>query len=247
MQARSEYKYYQIPDNCFYAVIDPDQMMPDIVRTNNSTKRKFKINFIFDKPSYYHTDINVIPWLFSYNTYNGFTPGISAWYGFLPGHGNNSAAGYIAYDFNNKEPVGSIRYIKQNNYFDLFHQQRWTLNLSKIEGHKGASIGFNWVIKKPLAKSPRSSIKTNLVKLGSTVPKIKFSYCFGTNLSMMKASILRNPVVLIFLVICNLYYPKNLPFRKPLPISPIIPNEYSLNKFLIHFLVKENSPIKYFP
>ena len=35
-----EYEYYQIPDNCFYAVIDPDQMMPDIVRTNNSTKKK---------------------------------------------------------------------------------------------------------------------------------------------------------------------------------------------------------------
>ena len=72
-----EYQYYQIPDNCFYAVIDPDRMMPDIVRTNNSTKRKFKMNFIFDKPSYYHTDVNIIPWLFSYNTYNGFTPGIS--------------------------------------------------------------------------------------------------------------------------------------------------------------------------
>ena len=25
---------------------------------------------------------------------------------FLPGHGNNSAAGYIAYDLNNNEPVG---------------------------------------------------------------------------------------------------------------------------------------------
>ena len=137
-------------------------MMPDIVRTNNSTKRKFKINFIFDKPSYYHTDVNVIPWLFSYNTYNGFTPGISAWYGFLPGYGNNSAAGYIAYDLNNNEPVGSIRYINQNDYFDLFHQQRWTLNLSKIEGHKGASIGFNGVIKKPITKSPRSTIKTNI-------------------------------------------------------------------------------------
>ena len=37
-----------------------------------------------------------------------------------------------------------------------------TLNLSKIEGHKGASIGFSGVIKKPLTKSPRSSIKTNI-------------------------------------------------------------------------------------
>ena len=157
-----EYEYYQIPDNCFYAVIDPDQMMPDIVRTNNSTKRKFKMNFIFDKPSYYHTDVNIIPWLFSYNTYNGFTPGISAWYGFLPGYGSNSAAGYIAYDRNNNEPVGSIRYINQNDYFDLFHQQRLTLNLSKIEGHKGASIGFNGVIKKPITKSPRSTIRTNI-------------------------------------------------------------------------------------
>ena len=26
-----EYEYYQILDNCFYVVIDPDQMMLDIV------------------------------------------------------------------------------------------------------------------------------------------------------------------------------------------------------------------------
>ncbi len=157
-----EYKYYEIPDNCFYAVIDPDQMMPDIVRTNNSTNRKLKINFIFDKPSYYQTDVNVFPWIFSYNKYNGFTPGFSAWYGLLPGYGNNSAAGFIAYDFNNKEPVGSIRYILQNEYFDLFHKQRWTLNLSKIEGHKGANFGFDGLIKKSLTKSPRSFLKADI-------------------------------------------------------------------------------------
>ena len=46
-------------------------MMPDVVRTNNSSK-DFKLNFIFDNPEYYRTDINIIPWLFTYNTYNSF-------------------------------------------------------------------------------------------------------------------------------------------------------------------------------
>ena len=36
-------------------------MMPDVVRTNNSSKRFFKLNFIFDNPEYYRTDINIIP------------------------------------------------------------------------------------------------------------------------------------------------------------------------------------------
>ena len=60
-------------------------MMPDAVRTNNSSKRHLKLNFIFDQPQYYKIDVNIIPWLFTYNTYNSFAPGVSAWYGFFTG------------------------------------------------------------------------------------------------------------------------------------------------------------------
>ena len=158
----SEFAEYDKPYSCDYAVIDPDKMMPDVVRTNNSSKRFFKLNFIFDNPEYYRTDINIIPWLFTYNTYNSFAPGLSAWYGFLPGYGKNSLAGFMAYDFNNKNPVGGIRIFRENNYFDMFHKQRWSVKLSSAEGRRGGSIGFSGTLKKPLTKTPISSIKTNI-------------------------------------------------------------------------------------
>ena len=34
----SEFAEYDKPYSCDYAVIDPDKMMPDVVRTNNSSK-----------------------------------------------------------------------------------------------------------------------------------------------------------------------------------------------------------------
>jgi len=153
--------FYIVPENCSYAIIDPDKMMPDIFRNNNSSKRKLNFNFIFGKPGY-DRDINVIPWLFSYNSHNGYTPGISAWYGFLPGNSKNSIAGFIAYDLKHVHPVGSIQFRKENDYIDLFHNQRWTMNLSKIEGHTGVNLGFNGSMKKPLTKSPILFIKTNI-------------------------------------------------------------------------------------
>ena len=35
--------FYKIPENCSYAIIDPDKMMPDIFRSNNSSKRNKKL------------------------------------------------------------------------------------------------------------------------------------------------------------------------------------------------------------
>ena len=158
----SNFAYYDKPINCSYAVIDPDRMMPDAVRTNNSSKRHLKLNFIFDQPQYYKIDVNIIPWLFTYNTYNSFAPGVSAWYGFLPGYAKNSLAGFMAYDFNNKAPLGSLRILRKTNYFDMFQKQRWIFKLSNVEGRRGGSIGFSGTLRKPLTKTPISSMQTNI-------------------------------------------------------------------------------------
>ena len=153
---------YDIPKNCSYATIDPDQFMPDIFRTNNISKKEIKTNFIFEKPNYYARDFHLIPWLLSYNSYNGFTPGLSVWNGFLPGYGNNSSIFFIAYDFQNNKPVGSISLIRKDQYFNQFHQSEWSIKISSLEGRSGFNIGFDALKKKPLTKGPQLEFKTNI-------------------------------------------------------------------------------------
>ncbi|MBA64622.1 MAG: hypothetical protein CMG55_02355 [Candidatus Marinimicrobia bacterium] len=153
---------YDIPKNCSYATIDPDQFMPDIFRTNNISKKEIETNFIFEKPNYYARDFHLIPWLFSYNSYNGFTPGLSVWNGFLPGYGNNSSIFFIAYDFQNNKPVGSISLIRKDQYFNQFHQSEWSIKISSLEGRSGFNIGFDALKKKPLTKAPLLQINGNI-------------------------------------------------------------------------------------
>ena len=91
------------PPDSENAAIDPDQYMPDIFRSNNVTQRKLSAHFIFERPSYHDIDINFMPWIFSYNTYNGFTPGLTLWNGFTPGHGKRGTFLNLLYDVNNNK------------------------------------------------------------------------------------------------------------------------------------------------
>ena len=73
--------------------------MPDIDRSNNGTPKNYEFNFIWDKPNYFNHAINVVPWFFSYNYYNGFTPGITAFSGYSPGYNSKGNTISILYDF----------------------------------------------------------------------------------------------------------------------------------------------------
>ncbi len=150
------------PLNSIHATIDPDQYMPDIFKSNNSTKRKIKTNFLFGIPNYHDIDINIVPWLFSYNTYNGFAPGLSLWNGFLPGFGKRSTVLNILYDTKNKKPIGNLIYGKQFDGLSIFHSGSWGLRLSSIEGRKGLRLNFTGLIKTPLTKSPTLKFNTNV-------------------------------------------------------------------------------------
>ncbi len=55
--------------------------MPDIDRTNNTTRRGLKTHIIFDKPRYYDIDLNIIPWPPISNPYDGNSNGILVQYG----------------------------------------------------------------------------------------------------------------------------------------------------------------------
>ncbi len=150
------------PPNSASATIDPDQYMPDVDRTNNATRRGIKTHFIFDKPSYYDRDIYVVPWLFSYNTYNGFTPGLVLWNGFLPGYDKRSVGLTLTYDFKNNKPVGGLLLSKGFDQIPFFHSGSWSLNIGTNAGRSGLHLGFNGTMKKPLSKSPISKVDADV-------------------------------------------------------------------------------------
>ena len=146
------------PPNSTSATIDPDQIMPDIHRVNNTTKRGIKTHFIFDKPSYYDRDIFIVPWLFSYNTYNGFTPGLYVWNGFLPGYDKSSVGLNLMYDFKNNKPVGSLELRKGSDQISFFFSSVYSMKIGTMAGRSGLQLGFSGTVKKPLTKSPITKV-----------------------------------------------------------------------------------------
>jgi len=150
------------PKAATYAVIDPDNLMPDVFRVNNSTKRKIKLNFIFEQPTYHDIDLNIIPWFFSYNTFNGFTPGLTIWNGFLPGYNGQSSYLNMLFDFKNKVPVGSLGYKKSFDNFSTFHSGSWSFNAGSMSGRDGFKVSFKGLIKQPLTYAPRVNLNLKL-------------------------------------------------------------------------------------
>ena len=150
------------PHNSASATIDPDQVMPDIYRVNNATKRGIITHFIFDKPSYYDRDINIVPWLFSYNTYNGFTPGLVVWNGFLPGYDKRSAGLNLMYDFKNNKLVGGLLFSKGFDQIQFFHSGVGRVKIGTMAGRSGLQLSFSGTMKKPLTKSPIAKVDADL-------------------------------------------------------------------------------------
>ncbi len=86
--------------------IDPDETLRDINRSNNTTSRPLAFTWVFDQPQYDKREIFWMPWIFSGNQYNGWTPGINFYHGFVPGY--DYGIGFRPmWDFQNKQLVGS--------------------------------------------------------------------------------------------------------------------------------------------
>ena len=155
-------KEIESPSDCIKAVIDPDQLMPDIVRINNSSKRKVKFHFIYDTPSYYDIDLNVIPNFYSFNRYNGYAPGISIFNGLTPGSGNRFFNLSFLYDLINDRPLARMAFRIKFQNVSKFHSGSYGAQIEDYQGRKGINVGFNGLIKKPLTKSPKLTLMANL-------------------------------------------------------------------------------------
>ena len=150
------------PPGIVSARIDPDQHMPDINRTNNATRRGIKLNFVWDKPTYFNHDINVVPWLFSYNYYNRFTPGLTLFSGYLPGYDGKGNSLSLLYDFKHDKPVGGFSITRPIRSISLFHASSLTINMDQGSGRTGLNAKISGTIKEPYLESPVARINATL-------------------------------------------------------------------------------------
>lgn len=149
------------PAGTTFAQIDPHEHMPDAVRANNSTRRKVRVNFVWDRPNYYDHELNIVPWLFSYNYYNGFTPGLMLFSGFTPGYESGISI-LTLYDFKHSKVVGGGYYSKTLGPIGMFHSASTSVRLTQLAGRRGGKLNFSGTLKKPLVRRPLGKLKTSL-------------------------------------------------------------------------------------
>lgn len=131
----------EAPANVWYAIIDPDEHMPDVDRSNNATRRETYFHWVWDQPTYYDNDINYFPWLFSYNYYNGFSPGVMFFKGGTPGY--TSATSLLPmWDFKNQTLVGGISHKKKFEANGVFDKSSFLFKVNQLEGKSGADISY---------------------------------------------------------------------------------------------------------
>ena len=155
-------KILSLPLGAVSARIDPDQHMPDVNRSNNGTQKGFNINFVWDQPTYFNHDVNIVPWFFSYNYYNGLTPGLTIFSGFAPGYDGSGNALSFLYDFNHNKPVGSFSITRPIRSISLFHVSSLNINMDHGSGRTGFNARISGTIKEPYVKSPVARINANL-------------------------------------------------------------------------------------
>jgi hypothetical protein len=155
-------KILSVPSGVISARIDPDLHMPDVNRSNNGTQKGFKINFVWDQPTYFYHDVNIVPWFFSYNYYNGFTPGLTIFSGFAPGYDGSGNALSFLYDFNHQKPVGSFSITRPIRSINFFHISSLNINMDHGSGRTGFNAKISGTIKEPYVKSPVAKINANL-------------------------------------------------------------------------------------
>ena len=150
------------PSETIKVKIDPDEHMPDINRTNNGTSKNYEFNFVWDKPNYFNYVFNIVPWFFSYNYYNGFTPGLNIFSGFSPGYVGSGNTASLLYDFKNNKPIGSISFTRLLRGINMFHESVFKLRFDRTSGRTGMNTSISGTFKEPFLDSPISNLNVNL-------------------------------------------------------------------------------------
>ena len=128
------------PEKALYAVIDPDEFMPDVKRENNSTKSSIRLHWVWDQPTYYDHDLNLTPWA-KYNYYNGLTPGIMIYKG-GPGFTGLTALEPM-WDLNNEKLVGKIYKVFNYDENNLFGKSSLSIGAMRLHGTKSGNVKYS--------------------------------------------------------------------------------------------------------
>ena len=100
--------------------------------------------------------------VFSYNYYNGFTPGLTIFSGFAPGYDGSGNALSFLYDFEHKKPVGGFSITRPIRSISLFHASSLNINMNHGSGRTGFNARISGTIKEPYVESPVARINANL-------------------------------------------------------------------------------------
>ena len=159
-------------------VIDPDQYMPDVDRTNNTTKKGIKAHIIFDKPSYYDIDLNILPWPPTSNAYDGNSNGLYIRYGGGGGFGGKSVESWILYGDKTKSLNGILWFKKQIDNLWSLSTGRFESLIESRSGHDG--ISFSFIGNKN--KRTRTNFEQTSIRLDAYYHNIKDIIAFNPDL-----------------------------------------------------------------
>ena len=102
-----------------------------------------------------------MPWIFNGNEYNGWSPGLMLYSGFIPTL-NYGISVKPMWDFKNNRLVGSAKLQKTFNQLFGFRSLTVSANYSDYEGRKGAKFNFNGLIREPIVSQPATRIKASV-------------------------------------------------------------------------------------
>ena len=141
-----------MPSEAVKAIIDPDNIMPDIRRVNHSTKRPINFHFVFDQPDYHKKEWYWVPWLIG-NRYNGITPGFVLYSGFIPTYDYGIGLNPM-WDFKHQKLIGSLS--SKKTWYQKFGFRSMTLSgkFSEYGYYTGKNVSFSGTIKKPIVSTP---------------------------------------------------------------------------------------------
>jgi hypothetical protein len=151
----------QAPEGTVKAIADPSGLLPDLNKSNNATKHSIGLDFVFDEPDYNEFNIFWLPWLFSFNEYNGWSPGALMYSGYTPTF-NYGISVKPMWDFGNNKLVGSAQV--QKTFYQSLGFRSFTLaaGYSEYQGRIGGKFAFNGLIRKPIVSTPAIRLNANV-------------------------------------------------------------------------------------
>jgi len=150
-------KIFASPEGAVKAIVDPSSLLPDLNKSDNATNKSIDLDFVFDEPNYNKHNIYWLPWIFSFNEYNGWSPGAMAYSGYIPTF-NFGISVKPMWDFENNKLVGSAQV--QKKFYQLFGFRSFKLSAgySDYQGREGSKIAFSGLMRQPIVSTPATRI-----------------------------------------------------------------------------------------